>query len=311
MRKTAIVQNPKELPKTEIGHRQGSAQSNLSSFSKFYYITRIHLHRKRWVLRYAQRLRSIWILGPFRPYAIRYYQRFRRNRALPIDKQPVFPQLNVDRIVHDIDEQGYAYGIRLPQEYVAEIVNYCENTRRVEYWNPHKNCRAIYRIAHNEKILQIAKQYLGAEPILWLSQLRWSFGNASQKRQMLPSLYPEPVQYDGDAFHYDALDFKSLTIFIYLTDVGSDSGPHVVVERTHKTKSLSDIWRNIISDVDAERRFSDRIKMILGPKGTVLFEETSSYHKAARCKTKRLMLSIDYVLQRTPPPERPYLVASC
>ena len=37
----------------------------------------------------------------------------------------------------------------------------------------------------------------------------------------------------------------------------------------------------------------------------MLFEETSSYHKASRCETERLMLSIHYVLQRRPPPDRP------
>ena len=39
----------------------------------------------------------------------------------------------------------------------------------------------------------------------------------------------------------------------------------------------------------------------------MLFEETSSYHKASRCETERLMLSIHYVLQRRPPPDRPAL----
>jgi len=35
------------------------------------------------------------------------------------------------------------------------------------------------------------------------------------------------------------------------------------------------------------------------------FEETSCYHKASRCHTEPLMQSIDYVLQRRPPPDRP------
>jgi hypothetical protein len=198
----------------------------------------------------------------------------------------------------------------ISEKYVAEIVNYCEATRRAEYWNPHNECEAIRQLAHNEKLLQIARQYLGAEPILWLSQLKWSFGDSDEKKKLLPSPYREPTQYDGDAFHYDTLDFKSLTVFIYLTDVDPDSGPHVVVQGTHQSKTFSDLCHIILSDEAAERKFGDRIKMILGPKGTVLFEETSCFHKAARCKTKRLMLSMDYVLQRTPPPERPRLVTA-
>jgi hypothetical protein len=179
----------------------------------------------------------------------------------------------------------------------------------MRYWNPHLECEAINLLARNEKIVEVARRYLGAEPILWLTQLKWSFADSNRGKGMLPSLYLEPLQHDANAFHYDALDFKSLTVFVYLTDVGPDSGPHVVVEGTHKKKCFSDIWHNILSDQAAQRRFGDRIKVILGQKGTVLFEETSAYHKAARCKTKRLILSIDYVLRRTPPPERPRIAS--
>lgn len=117
----------------------------------------------------------------------------------------------------------------------------------------------------------------------------------------------EPIQYDADAFHYDTLDFKSLTVFIYLTDVDPSCGPHVVIENTHE-KSLADICQIILRDAAAHQKYGNRVKMILGEKGTMLFEETSSFHKASRCHTKRLMLSIDYVLQRQPPPKRPIYI---
>ena len=277
--------------------------------SRFYYALRIYLHRNRWLLRYSQVVRGWLILGPLRKYAIRYHQRHNRNRPLHIDRRDLFPKIDVDQVVDSLNEQGYANGVQIPGEYVTQIVDYCERTGLMKYWNPHEECEAIDRLAHNEKIVEIARRYLGAEPILWLTQIRWSFGNFGEQQKVLPSRHPEPVQYDGDAFHYDTLDFKSLTVFIYLTDVTPESGPHVVIEGTQK-KSFGEICHIILSDQAAQRKFGDRIKMILGPKGTVLFEETSSFHKAARCRTKRLMLSIDYVLQRTPPPERPRLVTA-
>lgn len=282
----------------------------MSPLSRCYYAFRLYLHKKRWLLRSAQRVRGWWILGPLRPYAVHYYQRFNRNRPIAVEKGEIFSNLDVEQVVDAINEQGYAHGGQIPSESVAQIVHYCENTRLMKYWNPHKECEAIDRLACDSKVVDIARRYLGAEPILWLTQLRWSFGDSSEQRKRLPSLHPEPLQYDGDAFHYDTLDFKSLTIFIYLTDVEPNSGPHVVIEGTHNTKTFGEICRIILSDKAAQQKFGDRIKMILGPKGTVLFEETSSFHKAARCKTKRLMLSIDYVLQRTPPPERPRLVTT-
>jgi hypothetical protein len=247
------------------------------------------------------------VLGHFRPYAVRYYQWRKKNRPLQVDKRELFPELDVDQVVNSLNQKGCANGVTLPTEYVTQIVQYCENTGLKNYWNPHQECDAIDHIARNEKIVEVARQYLGTEPILWLTQLKWSFGDAAPARKLLPSRHEEPLLYDTHAFHYDALDFKSLTLFIYLTDVDPFAGPHVVIEGTHGIRSFADICHNILSDADAHQKFGDRVQLILGPKGTMLFEETSSYHKASHCQTQRLMLSIDYVLQRRPPPERPTL----
>lgn len=273
-----------------------------------YHQIRILIHKKRWVLRSTQVIRGWLLLGPFRPHAIRYYQRRTGVQSVEVEKQNLFPDLDVHRVVTSLHERGYADGWKIPDEYVERIVQYAKTTKFLKYWNPHRECKAIDQIARNEKLVEIARQYLGAEPILWLTQLKWSFGDqAAGEREGLLSSINVPVQYDGDAFHYDTLDFKSLTIFIYLTDVDASCGPHVLIENTHRTKSFAELCQIILSDTDAQRKFGGRIKTILGKKGTLLFEETSAFHKAGRCQTKRLMLSIDYVLQRRPPPERPVL----
>jgi hypothetical protein len=273
-----------------------------------YYQLRIYLHRKRWLLRSAQIVRGWLMLGPLREYAVKYYQRYHHTQPLQVQRHDLFPKLKIEPVVKALNERGYATGWKIPQEHVGQIVQYANRTRFLKYWNPHRECEAIDQIARNEKLVEIARQYLGAEPILWLTQLKWSFGPVcADERTSLLSSGNEPTQYDGDAFHYDTLDFKSLTIFIYLTDVDPSCGPHVVIEGTHNTKTFRNIFHIILSDASARQKFGDRIKIILGEKGTVLFEETSSFHKASKCLTKRLMLSIDYVLQRPPPPERPVL----
>ena len=223
-----------------------------------------------------------------------------------MERQDLFPTGEVQPVVDALNATGYANGWKIPDEYVTQIIRYCEHTQFRAYWNPHRDCEAIDQIARNEKLVEIARQYLGAEPILWLTQLKWSVGAAcAEEGSQLLLSGKQPIQYDGDAFHYDTLDFQSLTIFIYLTDVDPSCGPHVVIENTHRIKSVFDIYRIILKDTTAHQQFGTRIKMILGQKGTMFFEETSSFHKASRCDTKRLMLSIDYVLQRQPPPERP------
>jgi hypothetical protein len=259
------------------------------------------------MLRCSEVLRGYWTLGPFRQYAVRYHQRRKKNRPLQVDRRDLFPELDVKQVVTSLNEKGYANGVTLPTEYVTQIIQYCEKTRLTRYWNPHKECDAINRIARNEKIVEIARQYLGTEPILWLTLLRWSFGDAAQARKLLSPKHEEPLQYDANAFHYDILDFKSVTLFIYLTDVDLFSGPHIVMGGTHATKSFADICHRILSDAVAHQKFGDRAQMILGPKGTMFFEETSSYHKGSHCHTQRLLLSIDYVLQRRPPPDQPVI----
>ena len=281
----------------------------LEHISQPYYLLRVVLHKRRGMLRFAQILRGWWIVGPFRLFAIRYFQWRNAARPLPVERHDLFPTCEVHPVVVALNDKGYANGWKLPEEYVTRIVQYANDTKFLKYWNPHRECEAIDQIARNEKLVEVARQYLGAEPILWLTQLKWSFGDqAAKERQGLLSNRNEPIQYDGDAFHYDTLDFKSLTVFIYLTDVGPSCGPHVVIENTHRRKTGADLCRIILSDAAAHQNFGHRIKIILGEKGTILFEETSSFHKASRCHTKRLMLSIDYVLQRQPPPERPVLV---
>jgi len=272
--------------------------------SQFYYASRIFIRKKRWLLRCSQVIRNWWILGPLRQYAVSFYQRRNHNRPLQVDRRDLFPELEIKEVVNSLNEKGYSVGEKVPTEHVTRILQYCGNRGLMRYWNPHKECDAIDAIARNAKIVEIARRYLGAEPILWLTQLQWSFGDLPQKRKFLLPRHKEPLTHEENAFHHDALDFKSMTVLVYLTDVDSSSGPHVVVEGTHANKSFADICHVVLSDTVVHQKFGDRIKMILGQKGSIFFEDTSSYHKASPCQTERLMLMIDYVLRRPPPPER-------
>lgn len=77
---------------------------------------------------------------------------------------------------------------------------------------------------------------------------------------------------------------------------------------SHKNKTLKDLTYISLKDEAADKIYPNKIKTILGKKGLVFFEDTSCYHKAAVCnKGSRLLLSIDYVLRRKVPPERPML----
>lgn len=275
--------------------------------AKFYYTLRIHLHKRRRLLRFVQIFRGYILLGPLRNVMIRYYQKFSRHEPLRIDTHPIFPDVNAEQLIKSLNDLGYAHVGKLPEDYVTQILDYCAIHRQTRYWNPHKNCEAVDRICRNRTVVDIARKYLRAEPILWLTQLKWSFPVDDDHLDLHPSIHREPVQYDAHAFHYDIIDFKSLTLFVYLTDIDSDASAHVIIEGTHEYKTWENLTHMILDDDVAQKKFGQRIKVISGKKGTAFFEETSSYHKVAVCQHRRLILSINYVLQRRVPPERPPL----
>jgi hypothetical protein len=280
----------------------------LDFYSRFYYALRNYLHEKHRLLRLARIVRAYVILGPLRNAFVRYYQTFNSNEPICPDTSSLFSNVDIKKLVTAIDDVGYAELGNLPEEHVTQILTYCENRRQPEYWNPHKDCEIVDRISRNSTIVGVARQYLGAEPILWLTQLRWSFASSDNSVKFSPSLERKPGQYDFHDFHYDAHDFKSLTTFVYLTDVNRDSGPHMIIAGSHKNKTLKDLAHISLKDDVAEKIYPNKIRTILGKKGLVFLEDTTSYHKGVACnRERRLLLSIDYVLRRKVPPERPLL----
>jgi hypothetical protein len=276
--------------------------NNQSFRARFYFSLRFYLHKKRWLHRLVQGLRAYIIVGPLRKFIVQYYQRFGHNDLLKTEPQPLFPEVDTEQIVYRINENGYAHVGNVPEEYVTQILDYCAIHKQTRYWNPHINCEAVDRICRNAKLVEITREYLGAEPILWLTLLKWSFPFSDNRAGFYPTTYRNPTEYDIHNFHYDFLDFKSLTLFVYLTDIDSDSGAHMVIEATHNNKRLKDIKNLTLDEEVAQEKFGARIKVILGKKGTAFFEETTAYHRVGVCKSRRLILSIDYVLQRKAPP---------
>ena len=82
---------------------------------------RIYIHRNRWLLRFTQVVRGWWILGPLRPYAVRYY-RWRTHDQPVMTQSGSFPHVDVEQIVDAIDQQGYAKAGQISEAYVAEII---------------------------------------------------------------------------------------------------------------------------------------------------------------------------------------------
>ena len=141
-------------------------------YSRFYYRLRDRIHNKPRLLRFLRIIRAYVILGPLRKTFVRYYQKFGDNEPISTDTSSLFSNLDVETVVNTIEDVGYAELGYLPGDYVAQMMAYSENSKQADSWNPHKNCEIVDRLSRNSTIVAIARKYLGAEPILWLTQLR-------------------------------------------------------------------------------------------------------------------------------------------
>lgn len=238
-------------------------------------------------------LRSIWWLGPWRNLFIAYHQK--RSKSLPLARRAnsMFDDPDILLMVSELNRVGVAEGLQVPEEYVNRILSYCAQTKADAYPEPHLHCEAVRDIAHDPKVLDVVAQYLGAEPASYVSRLYWS-----------RAAWAEPAEASGlqATFHYDVGDFKSLVLFVYLTDVDEASAPHLVIEGTHRARPFRQLLSRRMDEAAARRQFGDRIRVVTGARGAGFFEDVVCYHKRAACQRDRLILTIIYSLQRALPP---------
>lgn len=244
-------------------------------------------------LQAMRRLRCVLVQGPWQPWLVGRYRRRAANPALPLHDRTLFPQLDARPLADALERDAYAPGFRLPEELVDEIVAF---TRADGAWrvdNPHLRCAAAERLAHDPGIVAVARAYLGIEPILLETKIFWTRPQADETgRATAPA--------EDGLFHYDLVDVKAVTVFVYLTDVDADSSPHVVIPGTQSRRTPAQILRRSLGDREAVRRWGDRIRVVTGPRGTGWFEDITTYHKQAGGTKPRLMLTLLYSMHRRP-----------
>lgn len=93
----------------------------------------------------------------------------------------------------------------------------------------------------------------------------------------------------GDAaaqrWHRDVDDWRACKLFVYLTDVGPEQGPHMFVPGSHRVEFFE--VRDLPPDpffIDAGRGHDDAVDAfprmeIMGPPGTAFLENTYGFHK--------------------------------
>ena len=83
-------------------------------------------------------------------------------------------------------------------------------------------------------------------------------------------------------------------VFIYLTDVSLDNGPHVYVPKSHLGLPLELSYDRRITESEAVR-FFEHGAVLQGDAGTIIIADTSGLHKAMTVKSgMRHILELDF-----------------
>ena len=156
-------------------------------------------------------------------------------------------------------------------------------------------------------IIDIVECYLGCVPTLYSVNAWWSFPAAAPEA--------ENAQY----FHRDNDDWRFCTLFVYLTDVDAESGPHQMIERSHTESGMDRLlakarergrntgdftargsfFSHFGTEFSAtcEQLFDDDISTVTGPAGSAFLVNTVAMHRGLVPRSKpRLMLWARYGL---------------
>lgn len=123
------------------------------------------------------------------------------------------------------------------------------------------DCPHVLQAATDPAILDMVEGCLGARPVISGLRLWWSS----------PSQGAEHVE----LFHRDVDDLRFVKLFIYLSDVGEGTGPHVYVPGSHCDERLTQIRRFTEEEV-AE---IGEPMTITGPAGTTFLANTYGIHR--------------------------------
>lgn len=147
----------------------------------------------------------------------------------------------------------------------------------------------LLSLAFDPYILSVVAGYLGCTPIHVQTNTWFSFPSNKGKDQLSEN---------AQLYHQDKEFNKFIKVFIYLSDVGMDNGPHSYIEGSHIDELF---MRGVpfstrLTDKDILKYFAkDRIKTIMGAAGTIVFGDTSAVHKGwPIIHGHRLMLQFEY-----------------
>ncbi len=147
----------------------------------------------------------------------------------------------------------------------------------------------IQKLLADLSLLAVAQDYLGTRPHVDVLTMWWhtAFSDVPDS---------EAAQF----FHFDMDRPKWLKVFIYLTDVGSDNGPHSFVAGSHRSGAIPDHLLDKgyarLSDAEVVQAFAGTdVLQFCAPRGSIIIEDTRGLHKGRHVEAgDRLVLQLQF-----------------
>lgn len=159
-----------------------------------------------------------------------------------------------------------------------------ENTHVANFYSHDlMEIKEIAEIANDPAVLKIAADFLGCTPTL--SSVNMWYSTPGKKSAQ-----------EAQNFHRDVDDYKFVKLFIYLTDVCLQSGPHVYVKGSSRSEKARKIRRYTDKEI-VETFGEENILYLAKPKGSMFMVDTYGFHKGLLPEGKeRLLLQFEYSL---------------
>lgn len=179
-------------------------------------------------------------------------------------KPAVLRALKIDKMgyVEDGDDVIY-HGLDAVLQHKSPVTGIYRNIK------PHLSNPKLLEFANSDSIRAIVEDYLGSKAKL-VDSASWITRPSELTRSHFEF-----------GFHRDIPDWKWLNVFIYLSDVSADEGPHGCVTGTHTRSHFTSFLERRCDDERLRKLYgSDSLNFFTGPYGTTIFEDTSAYHTA-------------------------------
>lgn len=145
----------------------------------------------------------------------------------------------------------------------------------------------MYEISADPLLLTIVHQYMGVPPIFDTPVI---FLNSTAQ------VNEKGLSDTAQLYHHDLHRLQFVKLFMYLTDVDAESGPHAMIQGTHRSRP-DVMWADGRRTDDEVKKAGilDKEARITGKAGTLFLVDTSALHKGVHPTEKaRLLAQVQY-----------------